>query len=658
MYFGADYYPEHWDPSRWNKDAGLMKKAGFNVTRLAEFAWVMLEPSDGCYTFDWLDEAIATLGRHGVDVILCTPTAIVPAWVVRKYPEVMAQQNAGGARGEWGVRKDQCYSSGAFRMLSQRITREMAMRYRETPNVIGWQTDNEFNGPVCWCDTCREEFRDFLQRRYETVDDFNRAMGRHFWGHAVGSWQEIELPVQDIAFNPSLGLEWKRFLSWLNVRFQREQVAVLRELCPRHFITHNLMGIWPPQVDYFDLAEDLDHVSWDHYPISGPPMLQAMFSATADFTRSCKKKNFWIMETTAGPHGWGTYGRNLRPGEMRTLAFHHFAHGCDHQIWFRWRTCTAGREQYWHGLLGHDGRPLRRYREAAAIAGELRGLESELANTTVKPRVAIVFDYDSRWATDLQPGYSENDYVRDIMRYYDALHRAGIGVDMVRPSETLDRYRLVIAPNLYVLPDATAERLCAYVRSGGVLLCDQRTAVKDDTGLCHERTLPGLLGAVLGIEIPEYESITEEPGYAIAASELGGAYTAVGGADWIVAQSADVLATYEHWHMKPFAALTRNRAGKGVAWYCGTVIKEPAFYDALIARLLKDARIRSVCRPPEGVDVSVREGAGKKLLFLVNFSETPATVRVPEGKQELLTGKQTGREWDLDRFGVAVIKLK
>jgi len=655
MYIGADYYPEHWEKSRWETDAKLMKRAGFNITRLAEFAWVMMEPAEGCFEFGWLDEALAVLARHGISAILCTPTAVAPAWVARKYPEIL-RQNQDGTRAFWGVRKDQCYTSGAYRMLSQRITSAMASHFARTPNVIGWQTDNEFDGRCCYCESCRKEFQDFLRGRYGTLDNLNRAMGKHFWGHYATTWDEVEIPAGDGSHNPSVGLEWKRFNSYLNVRFQREQVRILRHICPHHFVTHNFMGLYP-RVDYFDLAEDLDHVSWDNYPIGGRPYLSVAAAAAADLMRGCKKKNVWIIESTSGPHGWGTYGRNPRDGEMRTFAFQQFAHGCDHYVWFRWRACTAGREQYWHGILGHDGRPLRRYRQATQIAKQLRKLEKHLAGTTVKARVAIVYDYDSLWAVEMQGGYQGNDYVKGMLRYYEPLLRAGVNVDFLKPGDDLSGYKLVLAPCLYIMPDGLAKRINDYVRAGGVFFCDQRTGVKDSSGLCHERTLPGLLSPALGIEIQEYESVYEAGYKMIGSGGLAGEFTAHMGADWVIARKAKALVGYSDSHMKKFAAVTRNAFGRGAGWYCGTVAKEPAFYEALIAALLKDARIRLICRPVEGVEVSVRQGRGKRLLFVINYTEEKKSITVPAGGRELLTGKTTGKTMKLARFGVAVIRL-
>jgi beta-galactosidase len=555
------------------------------------------------------------------------------------------------------VRKNNCFSDGTYRLLSERITRAMAEHFADTPNVIGWQTDNEFGHPSCYCDGCRASFQDWLRGKYASLDTLNKAWGTHFWGHTVRAWEEIPIPTEIGSHNPSACLDWQRHFSWLNVRFQRDQVKILRAACPRHFVTHNLMGLFP-DINYFDFAEDLDFVAWDDYPAFGAPGIRYNTSMGADLMRGLKKKNFWLMETNAGPGGWGAFSRNVRPGEMRSIAFQQVAHGCDHYVWFRWRTCTAGREQYWHGLLGHDGKPLRRYQEAATVARELHALASHLADTTVKAEVAMVYDYDSLWATRIQPSFDQNDYRQALRRYYNALLRAGVTVDMVPPGVDLDGYRLVLAPQLYLLPDNVADALAEFVRKGGVLLNDCRTGVKDATGLCHERTLPGKLAKPLGIRIEEYESLQSVMEYALkGVKSMAGTFTATQYADWITPESAQALCSYDQWHLRPFAGVTRNTYGKGVGWYVGTIVKEDAFYDRLIAALLRDARIKPIVKPPLGVEIGIRTGTHGTFLFVINHCDEPRRVSVPAGKRELLTGKRTGASVNLDRYGVAVIAL-
>ena len=663
MYIGVDYYPEHWPRERWETDAQMMQAAGFNIVRLAEFAWVNMEPQEGRFEFGWLDDALALLARYDIRAILCTPTAVMPAWVARAYPETLAMQTD-GTRIVWGVRKNNCFTAGAYRLLSERITRAMAEHFKDAPNVIGWQTDNEFGNPVCHCDTCRATFQDWLRTKYGTLEALNQAWGTHFWGHSFGTWGEIQIPVDRNTHNPSACLDWQRFYSWLNVRFQRDQVQILREICPQHFVTHNLMGLFH-ELDYYDLAADLDFVSWDNYPVWGKPDIPYKAAEAADVMRGLKKRNFWIMEQTAGPGGWGSYGRNPRPGEIRKIAFQQVAHGADGMVWFRWRTCTAGREQYWHGLLGHDGKGLRRYQEAAQTAADLHSLSTLLEGTTVKASVALIYDYDSIWALRIQPGYAGNTYHAAVERIYAALFRAGVNVDMIKPTDDFTPYRAVFAPDLYVLPDTVARALSDYVENGGVLFCDSRTGVKDETNLCHDRTLPGLLSDALGITIEEYESLDHDWGrglsftYAVQGDgDLAGEYTATQTAEWVQPTTAETLATYTEWHMQPFAALTRNRFGKGWGYFLGTNIGEEAFYDRLIADILAHADVTAIATPPEGVEVSVRENGDRRLLFVLNHTETPQTVSVPAGKTELLTGQITDTTLTLDRYGVAVIQLR
>jgi beta-galactosidase len=381
--------------------------------------------------------------------------------------------------------------------------------------------------------------------------------------------------------------------------------------------------------------------------------------------RGLKKQNFLIMEQTAGPLGWSIFSRNPQPGELRSICYQQLARGADGQIWFRWRSCTVGREQYWHGLLGHDGKGGRRYREAAQVAREYRKLAPKLAGTTPQPDVAVMYDYDSIWALKIQQGYPEAAHADAIKRYYNALFRAGVDVDIVKPGDDVSRYRLLLTPHLHVLSDEVANQLVEYVESGGVLLADCRTGVKDETSLAYDRTLPGLLSPALGIEIPEYESLglgitdKETTTYRIKTDRQSGeSYTAVNYADWIKPTGARAIARYEQPHLKDYAAVTRNEYGKGIGWYVGTIASEPEFYDKLIASLLKDAEVRPLIEPPAGVEVATRASDERGLLFLINHTEEEKTVAVPDGKRELLTEESTNRPVKLEPFGVAVIELE
>jgi beta-galactosidase len=664
IYVGADYYPEHWPEDRWETDLQLMKEAGFNVVRVGEFSWVLFEPKDGEFDFSWLDRWFDLAEKYEIKVIIGTPTAIIPAWLARKYPETLSQK-ADGTRTVWGGRRHNCFSDADYHRLSDRVVRKIAEHYKSRPNLVGWQIDNEFGVTDCRCAKCEVGFQKWLEARYGSLDELNRAWGTHFWGQRFHAWGEIPIPDARVGewaiSNPSASLDWQRYVSDQNIDFLRDQVEVLREVCPSsQFITHNFMGLHA-SIDYYDLAKTIDFVGWDNYPKLSPSIPYDS-SLSADVMRGLKKENFLVMEQTAGPPGWNVFTRSPQPGELRKICYQQLAHGADGQIWFRWRSCTAGREQYWHGLLGHDGKAGRRYREAAQLAKEYKDLAPHLVGTTVRSKVGILYDYDSIWALEIQNGYPGASHLQAIRWYYNALLRAGVGVDMLRPGDDLRNYRLVFAPHLHVLSDKLANQLVEYVRDGGVLLTDCRTGVKDESNLVHDRTLPGALSPALGIEINEYESLRlgiqddEEVKYEIVGeNQLDGKYTAVRYADWITPTTAIPVARYVVPQLSSYAAATRNEYGKGIGWYIGTVVDDSDFYDQVVDKVLADANVQPVLRPPSGVEVSLRSNAISGLLFLINHADHDVDVQVPAGRQELISGKLTTITLTLKPFGVAVI---
>jgi beta-galactosidase len=656
FYYGVDFYPEHWSPDLWSGYASLMQQAGMNVVRLAEFAWAMMEPTEGEFEFQWLDDAIAILYQHGIDVVLGTPTAAMPAWLKEKYPLALSSVD-GKHRDAWGVRKNNCFCSADFRRLSKGITQAMAEHFAKTSGVIGWQTDNEFDGPECKCSICVREFATYLENKYTSLNSLNAAWGTAFWGQVYTGWSQIQAPSNIQHDNPSLCLDWSRFQTYVQVRFQTDQVAIIRQAAPKHFITHNYMGT-ANHSNCYELAADLDFASFDSYP--GFPLWNSNDSQFptglgCDLTRGLKRKNFWIMETTAGPTGWGEFSRLPRPGELRKMFFHHVARGADGQLFFRWRTCTSGREQYWHGLQGHDGKAGRRYSEAKRIGEDVAKMAPSLAGTTVRADVAIVFDYVSRWATEIQPSFRGNDYLAHVRRYYDAFMRAGINVDVIPPDAQFLSYKAVVAPQLYVMPDDVALRLNEFVDKGGVLLADLRTGVKDETSLCHRRTLPGLLSDSLAINIPEYESLPGEYKL-VGTGPLEGKYTAIHFADWIVTEGAEPLAVYDQWYTAGYAAVTRNAHGKGFGYYVGTIVDGTIFYDKLIGAVLADARIEAPFFAPDGVEISVRQSDDRSLIFVINHNEQATTITLPKPMHDVLTGAQFSGEIPMERYGVFVFE--
>lgn len=669
MYVGADYYPEHWDRDRWRTDLQLMKEAGFNIIRIAEFSWQNMEPKEGCFEFKWLTDFLDLVVEYDIKVIIGTPTAIVPVWAAKTYPEILALRKD-GTREVYGVRKNNCFTSGAYRFLSRRIVSELTRAVGLYSAVIGWQPDNEFGGPECRCGSCQKAFQDYLQEKYETPQELNRVWGLHFWGHSISHWNEIVIPENNDTFNPSQVLDYRKFHSWLNYRFQKEQVDIIHKKSPGRFATHNFMGLFPV-LDYYEMAEDLDFISWDNYPNMGnigafetrSKMLVTLDmgyrikeSLAADLMRGLKNKNFWIMEQTSGPIGWGIFSKNTWPGELRNIAYQQLAHGCDGQIWFRWRACTAGREQYWHGILGHDGVPGRRYNEVAQTTHEYINLLSELDGSIINSEIGIIFDYNSQWALMAQPGYEGCNYQDSVMRYYEPLYKLGLNVDIVNPDFDFSLYKIIIAPHLHVLPIELANKIDIFVASGGIFLTDCRTGVKNESNLCYEKILPGLLNNLLGIEISEYESLENMFEYSLEPNGIiPGKYTATMYADWVETKTAESIIKFSTEHMKNYSLLTKNKFGKGYGFYVGSIIKEPIFYEKVVKLLLTTAKIEISDTLPYGIQCRYREKGNNKYLFIINHLNKVVKYNLPQGI-DLLTGHSTEGVSEVEPFGISVIK--
>lgn len=644
FYFGADYYPEHWPEERWPEDARLMAEAGFNVVRLAEFAWSKMEPSEGVFDFDWLDRAIWIFHQKGISVILGTPTASPPAWLAHKNPEILRTRED-GSRLAFGTRRINCPSHPLYREHSRSITTAMAEHYNSNPAVIGWQTDNEF-GDRCYCPVCRAGFQDWLKKRYGTLDELNMRCGTIFWSQTYSDWCQIPLPLTNLGAppNPSLALDFKRFVSDTYVSFQQEQIDILRSKCLSHFITHDMMGFEYDGLDYFDLAKPLDFVSWNNYPISiwhkwaYTPASPALSHAAM---RGLKNKNFWVMEQQAGQTGWQTVSVTPRPGVLRLWVYQSIAHGADGVVFFRWRTARFGAEQYWHGLLEHDGRAGRRYNEIKQIGAELNQVGEQICGAETKSRVAILQSYDARFAFQVQGNGDGFGYEKHLAQIYTALWKRNVGVDVISPTAELSKYDLVIAPTLHVLTDDIAANLRDYVRAGGTLVVTPRTGVKDIANVVVNQPLPGLLVDIFGVIVDEYDAITPELPQAITfdVDELAGQMLPVQiWCDILAPQGAEVIARYAQDYYAGKPAVTRNQFGQGQAIYFGAFGTD-AFYESVFGWLVRQKGFQSGVEAPAGVEIAMRWQGEKRFLFVLNHHPEAQDITLDAPCFDLLSGK-------------------
>lgn len=659
IYFGADYYPEHWPRERWERDAQLMEELGLNVVRMGEFSWQKMEPREGEFHFEWLEDAIALLARHGVKTVLGTPTAAPPAWIVRRDPDILPMDSH-GIRREFGGRHHDCQSNEKYRKHIERLVTAMAERFSGNPNVIGWQIDNELGNShddLCMCPSCTARFQSWLKEKYGSIGELNRAWGACFWSQGYGGFEEIGAPKLTAAGrNPSQLLDWKRFCSDLIVEFQNFQIGILRRLCPNQFITHNCMG-FADKVNYFDLSKTLDFVSHDQYPqfldgIKNPAERAAEAAAPLDFMRSVKKKNIWIMEQQSGPSGWECFGGAIPPGKLSLWMVQSAAHGADTIVFFRWRTSPAGTEQYWHGILPHSGIPGRAYRELQETIGRLRPVMERVRGQSAGAEAAIVYSYDQEYAFRIQPQSPELDYNRQVMAYYRALFRRNVPVEFVSDREDFSGYKLLIAPLQYLMDPDLEKKYRAYVENGGVLVLTMRTGVKDRTNLCMtDRPLPGGLGDLLGITIPEYDCLSDKEAVVIMD---GREYSSQKWCDIIELTGAGSAAEYASSFYAGTPAVTWRQAGNGQAWYVGT---EPsgALMDALLGKWLDAAKIQGIAQTPDGLEVTRRRGESGDTYFVLNHSDSAVRFDVPAGWEP---AAEQSQDLSIEPYGYRIYREK
>jgi len=627
FYFGVDYYPEQWPKERWPEDARLMAEAGFNVVRLAEFAWARMEPEEGHYDFNWLDQVLSVLAARGICAVLGTPTASPPPWLMSKSPDLF-RVRADGLRVTFGNRREYCPNHPVYHDYTRRIVTRMAEHYASHPAVIGWQIDNEF-GDRCYCPVCAEAFRSWLRRRYGSLDTLNQRWGTIFWSHVYGNWAEIPLPLTTGGSpNPGLALDFARFASDGYVAYQQMQVNILRERCPRHFVTHNFMGFGYEQINYFDLARDLDFVAWDNYPRTQWSMQAEVDPSLAalahDTMRGLKGRNFWVMEQQAGPGGWEVVSVMPRPGELRLWAYQAIAHGADAILFFRWRTARFGTEEYWYGLLDHDARPGRRYWEIKQMGAEIKRAGAQICGATVKPAVALILSYDSRFAFQIQANNPQFNYAEHFHQVYLAFYRRHVPIDVVSPTADLSPYKLVVAPALHLVTDDIADRLRRFIQAGGVLVVTPRTGVKDDSNTVVNRPLPGLLADLCGVKIEDHDSLPADVSQALefVLPELATVHPppARVWCDILTLDGAEIVARYTRDYYAGQPAITLNRVGNGRVVYIGT-FGDTQLYETLSGWLLGLAGVRRMVTAPAGVEIAERWQDDRRLLFVLNHTE-------------------------------------
>jgi beta-galactosidase len=658
--WGVAYYPEQGELATLDLDAQRMQAAGMNTVRMAEFAWDLMEPEEGRFDFSLFDEAIGRLGKYGIKTILCTPTAAPPRWLTVKHPEVL-RVDANGVEQSHGSRQHASTCSDVFREYSRRITRAMAEHFRDNPNVIGWQTDNEFNCHFSedYSPAALTAWKEYLGEKFHhDIGALNRAWGTAFWAQTYHRFEDVPLPrpAHPTHLNPAHRLDYSRFISWSVARFQHDQVEILRSVQPRWWVTHN--GVYR-LVDYRgQFGRDLDVLGCDVYPMFiRDARKRAEGQAWALDSARAWTGNFLVPEQQSGAGGQTEYLLdNPEPGEMRTMLYSSFAHGADGLLLFRWRSVRFGAEEYWCGIFDHDNVPRRRYEETVQIGRELSRVGPALLGTHVVVDVGIAAtDFDNTYGHEaLNFSLPSPDQVAAGL--HASFWRAGYQVGVVHPGDVLDGLKLYIVPHLSLFDPKWLPGLEKWVREGGVLVIGARSGTKDRDNNVVGGLLPGALRPLVGATVVEYgrQNIPD-----LRPLELEIAGRNVLSSEWYEQlEPADGTQVWARWtgrHLKGTPAITMRPLGKGCVLYVGTYLTGDVL-KALTPELVGLAKLNpALAGAAPGIEVVQRKSEKATLWFLINHSDQTQKLQAPAGR-DLVGDRDVQGLLELPARGVAVIR--
>jgi len=668
---GADYNPEQWVnyPGMVEKDVELMKQASCNIMSVGIFSWSKLEPEEGKYQFAWLDDVLNKLYERGIHVFLATPSGARPAWLSQKYPEVL-RVGRNRVPALHGGRHNHCLSSPVYRRKVNEINLALAQRYAHHPAVIGWHISNEYSGE-CHCSRCQSDFRVWLQQRYQTLQQLNEAWWSDFWSHTYSDWSQIESPApQGEVSIHGLNLDWRRFCSTQATDFCAQEIAPLKAANPDLPATTNFMEYFY-DYDYWQMSKVIDFISWDSYPMwhnrqdeTGLACYTAMFH---DLMRSLKQgKPFVLMESTPSVTNWQPISKLKKPGMHILSSLQAVAHGADSVQYFQWRKSRGSVEKFHGAVIDHSGRLDTRVGKEVSELGRLLAAMAPVAGSRVEARVAIIFDWESRWAMDdaQGPRNAGLHYEQTVVDHYRPFWEQGIAVDIINADCDLSGYKLVIAPMLYMVREGFAVRAEAFVRQGGQFVASYWSGIVNESDLCHLGGFPGPLRPLLGIWAEEIDSLTDDETNSIRGvpgNELGlqGRYQARHLCELINLEGATAQAVYGGDFYAGRPALTVNRFGDGKAWYVASrndASFQRDFFMA-IAQQLALPRALDTALPPS-VTAQRRTDGESEFIIVQNYSDKTKAVELPGEYTDMSNAKALQGEMTLAPWGCRILTRK
>lgn len=636
---GADYNPDQWIdryPEIVDEDLRLMDETGCDTFSLGIFAWARYEPREGEYRFDWMRALLDRLHAAGKRVNLATPSGSKPAWMSNLYPEV-CRVDKRGRRDHHHGRHNHCFTSPVYRQKVADLNRRLAREFGDHPAVALWHLSNEYHGE-CYCPLCLQAFRDWLKARYGSLDKLNHAWWAHFWGHTIHDWDHID--PRDNSMDGAR-LDWLRFVTAQTVDFMKAEIDALREGGATQPVTTNMMGTFP-HIDYQRFVEHVDVIADDSYPTwthTAADIRTASNTALDhNMHRAMKGGRPWmLMEACTDTVQWTPVPKRKRPGVYETEMLQAVAHGADAVMVFQWRKGRGGIEKYHGAIIDHEGTEnTREFQQTRALSARLAALR-DVAGCGAVAETALIFDWEVRWAMETSSGvkgFTEGDvYLDPIREFHHAFWRQGLPVDVIESGRELSAYRLVVAPQLYLLKPGVAQALMDYVENGGVLVLTCRSGMVDESNLCFLGGFPGdglrEFCDVWAEEIDtlyagESQTVDTRPDNVL---ELRGPYATGRVVEKLRAEEAEVLATLATDYYAGSPLLLRRERGKGEVFYLGALMEEAFhadFVDAL-RRRLGLTRILDVPLP-EGVGVQQRGDDAHDYVFVQNFTTEPKSI--------------------------------
>lgn len=657
--YGGDYNPNQWEKEIWKEDMRIFKQASINSATINVFSWAKLQPSEDTYYFDELDEVIDMLAKENYNIVLATSTAALPAWMFQKYPEV-GRVDFEGRRHRFGQRHNACPNSLVYHKFASQFVEKLAQRYGNHPNVTVWHINNEYGG-ICYCENCEKAFRVWLKKKYQTIENLNKAWNLEFWGHSVYDWDEIVVPNvlgdamsdRDTAF-AGLSIDYFRFNSDSMLENFKLEKKAIRKYDPSTPITTNFMGTYK-QLDYFKWAKEMDVVSWDNYPKYDTPW--SFTAMTHDLMRGLKQQPFMLMEQTPSQQNWQPYNSLKKPGQMRAQSYQTIAHGADTIQYFQLRRSVGGCEKFHGAVIGHVGHEHTRvFKEVAKLGSELKDFGKDILGADNKAEVGIVFDWDNYWALEYTSGPNKDlTYVDQIHQYYRYFYEHHIPVDMIPYDADFSKYKVIVAPVLYMMKENMAKALETFVEQGGTFVTTFMSGLVDASDNVYLGGYPGPLRNLAGIWVEEIDALSPEQENHIEFQDgVKGTTTLL--SDIIHLESAKSLGTYTSNFYKDMPFATVNTFGKGQTFYVGAQVDE-ASLDKLMDQVCAQSGVVSLVNENTELEITCRQKAGYRYYFLMNFTkEEQPLPEVFIGETNVLNQMELTKDTVLEPYDVVIVK--